>query len=381
MPGSGIPVVPVGSDRQKAGIKMKKVLYVQPRMMQYRTKLVTDLSTQVDLVVAFSEFPATDGVGTRPDLPANVKVEVVPTRSLFNGVLFHQTGLLRIILRERPDAVLSFANPRYLSFWMTLITARLLGIPVFTHGQGLFRHVKPFWTHALVFRVMLQLATRYIAYNDFAARSLKGLTRQDKIAVLENFVTNDQPTSPSERDYSQNGILFVGRLREKCELERLADAVIRRNAVASNEKLSVKVIGGGELLDFYRGKYCNDPEIAFFGEVYAASRIREIAHACFIGCHPGAAGLSVIHMMSLSLPPVVHDSFHLHMGPEPAYVVEGETGFVFSRTDPNRTLEKTIDHACRSRRDVAAVGENAYRFYRELTNVSLADRLHETMQW
>jgi glycosyltransferase involved in cell wall biosynthesis len=276
--------------------------------------------------------------------------------------------------------VLSFANPRYVSFWMTLLIARLLGIPIFIHGQGLFRHTKPSWTHALVFRVLLRLATRYIAYNDFAARSLRGLTHHAKIAVLENFVTNDQPASPSERDYSQSGILFVGRLREKCELERLADAVVHRNALVSNEKISVKVIGGGELLDFYRDKYRNHPEIAFFGEIYAASRIGEIARSCFIGCHPGAAGLSVIHMMSLSLPPLVHDSFHLHMGPEPAYVIDGKTGFVFSRTDPTRTLEKIIDHVCRSRRDVAAVGENAYRFYCKLTDVSLADRLHEIMK-
>jgi glycosyltransferase involved in cell wall biosynthesis len=360
---------------------MKKLLYVQPRMMQYRTKFTTDLSAQVDLVVAFSEYPATDGVGDRPHFPTNVKVEVVPTRSFFNGMLFHQTGLVTIIRRERPDAVFSFANPRFLSFWTTLITARLLGIPVFTHGQGLFRYIKPHWAHALVFRVLLRLATRYVAYNDFAARSLRRLTRHNKIAVLENFVTNDHPTLPSERDYLQNGILYIGRLRENCDLERLADAVIRRNSVASNEKLSVKVIGGGEMLDFYQDKYRNYPEIVFFGEVYASSRIREIASACFIGCHPGAAGLSVTHMMSLSLPPIVHDSFHLHMGPEPAYVVQGKTGFLFSLTDPNRTLEETIDRACNSRRDVAAVGKSTYHFYRELTSVSLADRLKTIIQW
>jgi glycosyltransferase involved in cell wall biosynthesis len=360
---------------------MKKLLLVQPQMLNYRAELMTDLSARVDLVVAFSVSSTTDGSGDQPYLPPNVKVEVVPTRSLLNGLLFHQTGLVRIIRRERPDAVFSFANPRYLSFWMLLISARVLGIPFFTHGQGLFRHVRPLWRHTLVFRAMLQLATRYVAYNDFAARSLKNLARHDKIAVLENFVTNEYPTPPSERDYLQNGILFIGRLREKCNLEQLADAVTLRNSLASNEKLSVKVIGGGDLLEFYRDKYRNQPEIVFFGEVYAARRIREIASTCFIGCYPGAAGLSVIHMMSLSLPPVVHDSFHLHMGPEPAYVVDGKTGFLFSCTDPKRTLEATIDRASRSRRDVAAVGENAYCFYRELTSVSLADRLQGIIQW
>jgi hypothetical protein len=85
--------------------------------------------------------------------------------------------------------------------------------------------------------------------------------------------------------------------------------------------------------------------------------------------------------MSLSLATLVHDRLDQHMGPEPAYVVDGETGFHFSMTDPARSLRAVIERVAESRELAAAVGANAYRFYSELSRVRLADRMLEAMQW
>jgi glycosyltransferase involved in cell wall biosynthesis len=360
---------------------MKKLLLIQPRLMSYRVGLANDLATRVKLTLAFSPGPSDDGAGEPGALAPTIETRVVETRSWLAGAVCYQTGLLDIVRRDKPDAIVCFANPRYVSFWALLAYARALGVPVYAYGQGLFRHRRPNCLHRAVFLLMLRLSQRYFAYNAFAAASLDGIAPPDKVVALENFFVNPCPASPQERDYHANGILFIGRLRPGCELERLADAVIDYNRQRPAKPLQVRVIGAGQLFSNYRELYRAHPEIVFLGARYTAEEIRELARTCFVACYPGAAGLSVVHSMSLSLATLVHDRLDQHMGPEPAYVVDGETGFHFSMTDPARSLRAVIERVAESRELAAAVGANAYRFYSELSRVRLADRMLEAMQW
>lgn len=360
---------------------MKKLLLIQPRLMSYRVELANDLADRAELILAFSQAPSDDGAWEPDTLAHNVRTRIVPTHAWLGGAIYYQADLIGIVRRERPDAIVCFANPRYLSFWALALVAQVLRIPFYAHGQGLFRRPNPGKLRRIMFRAMLARCTGYLAYNAFAARSLQGLSTRDNVAALENFFVNPCATPSHERDYEQNGVLFIGRLRPGCELERLADAIIAYNLAPTHGPLRVKVIGGGQLLSHYRNRYRAHPEIELLGEIYACAEIRDVSLTCFAGCYPGMAGLSIVHMMSMSLPAIVNERLELHMGPEPAYVVDGETGFHFSQTDPARSLERVIARLAGSRQTVAAVGANAYRFYQALSRVRLADRMLEAMRW
>ena len=82
----------------------------------------------------------------------------------------------------------------------------------------------------------------------------------------------------------------------------------------------------------------------------------------------------MLHYMSLSLVPVVHSSLHLHMGPEPSYVVDGVTGVTFERQDAS-SLRVVIERLSGNQGEVERIQRAAYERSVELTKPSLGERL------
>ncbi len=82
-----------------------------------------------------------------------------------------ERGILKYILREKPDAIRIFANVRYLSFWTTLLLARLHGIHLYAHGVGFFKRRRIGLIRRLMMSVVLRLVTSYIAYAPIVRES------------------------------------------------------------------------------------------------------------------------------------------------------------------------------------------------------------------
>ncbi len=96
--------------------------------------------------------------------------------------------------------------------------------------------------------------------------------------------------------------------------------------------------------------------------------------ACFAGCHPGPAGLSVVHMMSLALPVLVENGLEQH-GPEVSLVEDGNNGVRYGAGQPATRIDEALamitGDAARLRRMQSA----AYNSYLDLITPSLATRL------
>ena len=355
---------------------LKRVCIIQPILTDYCMPVFSELSgnCQVDLVFSRSNTASGFGEVARPEIPG-VRYFVVPTLKPFGEKLgMIQWGLGRYIRREKPDAIFTFANPRYSSFWTALLWGRLLRIPTYAHGHGLYKKHEISTLYRLMMTALLKLVTSYICYAPMVRQSFIDHGFSDrKLKVAHNSVVNRFPVPPQEKTGGEKGILFVGRLRQGSNV-RLLVRVMERIRRMDGLPLTLHVIGTGEEGELLQKESSGRPWIVFHGEVYNQKQIREISLDCFLVCYPGNAGLSVVHMMSLSLPVITHDDLPSHQGPEPSFIRHGVGGLLYDRKNPQEPLYQAIKSLASDPLLLAKMRQSAFDDYQNLVNPSLAAR-------
>jgi glycosyltransferase involved in cell wall biosynthesis len=291
-----------------------------------------------------------------------------------NTIGMFQSGLVKYMLRHRPDAITVSANPRYLSFWIAMFAARCLGIPFYAHGVAFFKRQRIGFGRRLMMRLILRLVTSYIAYAPIVRESL---ARQgfclDKVSVVPNSMVNQFAIPPEQKTGKETGILFVGRLRRGSGLSLLIQ-VIRRLKGEGSFPFALHIVGNGEEADELRRQAGECNWISWYGEAYGM-RVSDISRECLFGCYPGNSGLSVVHMMSLSLPVVTHNDMSCHEGPEPAYVRDGVTGTLFDQKHPEQGLYLALRKIGEDPNYIARMQRSSFEGYYALLNPSYAERL------
>lgn len=359
------------------------LLIVQPYLTAYRLPVFASLAKHFDQTILLSSPPSQAmGFGV-PSIVGTAITKQVLLReiSFMDGRLLWQRGLLRQIIHSRPSCLLIAANPRMLSFWAALLLCRLMRIPCNAYGQGFFNKPTPGFWRSASYHLMVALASRYIGYTASCLEGLRRIgidRRRQKLVVAENSLELAEVVKPQEKTGLELGILFLGRLRERCELETLITAVeTLRNR--SGLDLTLHVVGSGTAASMYKTKYGAEPWISWYGEVYGQDKILAISRQCRVGCYPGAAGLSVVHFMGLSLIPLVHDRPDLHMGPEPSYVIDGVNGRLFSQKSPAESLPRVLSELFHGAPN-QTLREAAYSSYCMLNTPPLATRLLHVMR-
>ena len=250
----------------------------------------------------------------------------------------------------------------------------LRGIPVHAHGHGPFKKKRIGLIYRWTTRILLRLITSYICYAPAVRQSFldHGFTDR-KLTIAHNSVVNLFPVRPEEKTGGEHGILFIGRLRRGSNLQLLVRAVagIRQ---CDDLPLKVHVIGTGEEETWLREEVRDCPWIVLHGGIYDADKIRAVSLDCFIGCYPGDAGLSVVHLMSLSLPVVTHNDMHAH-GPEPGFIRDGVSGLLYDHEQAEPALYQAIRSLASNPKQVARMRQNAFADYESLAHPSLAERL------
>jgi glycosyltransferase involved in cell wall biosynthesis len=279
-----------------------------------------------------------------------------------------------LILRERPEALFINANPRYLTFWIALLWAKALGIPAYAHGHGFYRRGRIGGLYKLMMTALLKLVTGYICYAPIVRQAFldNGFPGR-KLAVAHNSLINRFPVRPEEKTGNELGVLFIGRLRRESGLDLLL-RVIERIRREDGLPLRLHVVGEGEEEDAQRMRARNYPWVTFHGGVYDPRQIRQVSLECFAGCYPGKAGLSVVHMMSLSLPVITHNDLRGH-GPEPSFIRDGISGLLYDHAHAGQSLYQAVLLLASDRGKVAQMRSAAFADYRALANPSLATRL------
>jgi glycosyltransferase involved in cell wall biosynthesis len=357
---------------------VRRLGVIQPQLSNPSREMFLELSQYCPLDVVVSPEPAGQGFRVAP-LPQGPRIRYFsgPTLKPFGsrfGLI--QWSALRYILHEKPDAIFVNANPRYLTFWLSLLGANARGIPVYAHGHGFYRRARMGWVYKRMMAVLLKLVTGYICYAPIVRQAfLDNGFSPLKLAVAHNSLINRFPVTPGEKQNrgAGPGILFIGRLRRESRLDLLV-RVIDRLRREDGLELRLHIVGEGEESARLRAQAGGFSWAIFHGGVYDPERIREISLDCFAGCYPGKAGLSVIHMMSLSLPVITHDDLRNH-GPEPSFIRDGIGGWLFDHADPEASLYRALRALASDPAKAAEMGRHAFADYQALAHPSLAERI------
>jgi len=361
---------------------LKRVCIVEPVLTQYFFPVALELAERVRVDLIYSPrqkeyWSAFDDVAGQSSLQSSMlRLMCVPTfRPFGRRIGMYQSGVLRYLWTTRPNSVFISANARCLSFWLVIIVCRILGLPVHAWGHGLYRRGRASRPLRLVYAVMLRLLTSYICYTDKVLDSLveNGLDG-GKLSVGWNTLKNEHPVLPAEKNGMERGILFIGRLRENSGIALLC-RVVKRLRTEAGYDIKLHIVGDGperHLIERERAL----ADVIFHGATYDYHKIAQISRLCAVGCYAGNAGLSVVHYMSLSLVPVVHNRLASHQGPEPGYITNGTNGILFEQSPSLReaslyeALKSLFDHPGHIRK----MQEMAFHTYQRLANPSLATR-------
>ena len=362
--------------REKAAIAVR-IAIIEPVWTSYRYRVYHEIAQHAQVDWLFSPADSNDGFGkpSPAETPALRYYELPMAKPFGANLGFWQRGLVSYLCFERPDVVMTSSEPRALSFWCTLLAGRLLKIPVYAHGHGVFKKKQISWAYRRMINCLLSLSSGYIAYSSFVRDAfVKNGFKVDKVSVAENSLINLCPVLPEEKTGNEKGILFLGRLRPGCGVELLLD-VVKWLREHEHPDLQLHIIGDGNRKPQLQKQSIGSLWVHWHGEIHNPAKIREISKVCFIGCHPGNAGLSVVHLMSLSLPVVVHSELESHQGPEPGYIKDAVNGFLFDRTRAREGLYRALHIAATNFEGCSTMRRAAFREYTALTSPSLASRI------
>lgn len=357
---------------------MKRIAVVYPLLSSYLLPVLQGIADSGGVLLDVLYSPPPPGTGFGEHLPfehSNVKwIEVEERQPFGNTIGMSQKGIAKYLYTTQPDAILIWANPRYISFWGVLLVARLFGIPVYPRGHGLFKKTKVSLLHRIMYKVIVGLSKRYICYTPQVKESLLRISiPEEKLAVDYNSLYVSHPVPSEERTGDEKGILFIGRLRQLCGIELLIEAA---TIVHKNFDLDLHIIGEGIKSEYVQEIASQSIWINYHGMVYSEEKIREISRLCRFGCQPGYTGLSVVHLMGLSLPVIVHGDPHAQMGPEPEYILHGSNGYMYGNQGDVGSLARALEEMLNlSSKKMKLLQERSFHTYSKLNFPPYHERL------
>ncbi|WP_181898345.1 glycosyltransferase family 4 protein [Alteromonas aestuariivivens] len=331
-------------------------------------------NSAVELTV-FAKQPD-DGMGYDVNDESSFEFRFIPANwNVFGRGLRWSSGFLRCY--RETDCIIHFGDYKFLTIWVCLLLSVFNKKKFFLHGQGGYKNDR--LVGRLIYIIFVALSDGYICYTEYSRKALLGKLPSflhRKVFVVSN--TLYFPKMPLENkvthEKSREGqeLLYLGRLRRSCGIEFLLEA-------ATEAKLKVKVIGGGdeEYINALSEKY--NSIATFYGPVFELEKQREIAQSCIAGVYGGNAGLSVVHYLYLGLPVIVHSDIASHMGPEPSYISHGYNGILFEKDNPESLINALIqiksDDLLR-----AKLSENALSTFTALSKPSMADKMLQIVE-
>jgi len=196
---------------------------VQPILTSYRKKLFDDLSDNFHKVDIYSDTNIENG------FKKDVQGKFNSIHTPFIGKrekIYYQSGIVSSILKNRPTAIYLSADFRALHYFIILIIAKILNIPIFPHGQSLFNKPNPSLIHRILFKTTIWLSSSYICYTKSAAQTLIDIgISPNKLSIMDNTIINDYPITIDDKIDVQDKLLYIGRLRKGSNLELLFNAM------------------------------------------------------------------------------------------------------------------------------------------------------------
>ncbi len=326
-----------------------RVLIVYHHLPHYRYDVFKRLEDDPTLEVEFAAAPRSSD-GSIPTIPADALRRFHPLRNLWFGPFLWQVGLLRLMLRRRPQVVILLGVFAYLSSWFAAVLARPLGTGVLYWTIGWHRPEKGLRRRIRV--LFYRLAPKLLIYGHVGKQiGVEMGYPADRMTVVFNSSSDPSPSAPADpaelarfaERLPAPGTLVVGAVIRLNPVKRLdllieAAAVIRQRG----RDLTVVLVGDGPersalvALADHRGV-----PLVLPGPAYSDAHLSLFYERSLVTVVPSAAGLTVLQSLKFGRPVITHDNAFEQM-PECEAIIPHQTGD-FYRYDDLHSLVDSIE--------------------------------------
>lgn len=254
-----------------------------------------------------------------------------------------QRGLMSLLLKNPPAAVVFLGDFHMLSTWMAAVVARLRGTRVFMWSHGYLRRERGLKGYVRL--LFYRLADALLVYGRRAKALLEergyeperveviynSLDHERQIGIRKSLLASDRRAIRKELlgAGDEKVYVFAGRLEAFKGLDLLFEAFARLPLAHPGAKLVC--IGDGPIredLAALAQRLGVATKVIFWGACYDEEVMGRLFHASDVCVSPGPVGLLAIHSLVYGTPVLMGDDLDRH-GPEFEVVTDGRTGGFF----------------------------------------------------
>ena len=328
-----------------------RVLVVYHHLPHYRYDVFRRLEDDPALEVEFAAAPESQD-GSIPTIPAGALRRFVPLRNVWVGPLLWQVGLLRLLVRRKPDVVIFLGVCTYLSSWAGAVLTRVLGGAVLHWTIGWHRPDRG-WRR--LFRLTFyRLAAKLLVYGN-VGREI-GIAMgypAERMTVIYNSSSGQVEQAGADRvarlaeRLPPPGRQVVGAVIRLNPVKRL-DLLVRAAAELRREGRPVEVLLVGEGPEQQQlSALADELDVPLWlpGPAYGDDELAQVYERMLVSVVPSAAGLTVLQSLRFGRPVITHDNMYEQV-PECEAIVPGTTGALYRYDDPaslRRALARWLD--------------------------------------
>ncbi|SDL40214.1 glycosyltransferase [Kriegella aquimaris] len=258
-------------------------------------------------------------------------------KSIIKGYIWQQ-GVWRLVFKPYKSYIIN-SSPYYLSNWIVLILAKILGKKTYawTHGIKGSSSKK----QMILQKNFYRLFDKIFLYGDQGQRLMieQGFDK-DKLVLLYNsldykkqlVVRNKLKPSDVYKKYFNNDfpvLIYIGRIQTSKKVNLLVEALknLREKDIPCNLVVVGEDIDDNDIPKLVK-KYNIDKNVWFYGPCYKEELIGPLLYNADVCVSPGLIGLTAIHSLTYGTPVITSDNFYGH-GPEFEAIKPGLTGDFF----------------------------------------------------
>ena len=335
-----------------------KVLMLQPIFASYKSSTFDKLAEKYDFTLLHGQKKTTINQAITPYSKAIKSFQYTknPAHLFFESFSYLFTVKPKVVIHEYALGILSLI-PMY-------AFCRLMGIKfiLYSHGYNRFHGFNPDTSWADKYRVFLmKLADATVIYTQTDKNMLGAFADKRKLFVAQNTLDTTELKlirTHLEREGKAHlkqrlgfthryNLTFIGRLLEEKMPEKIIEVFDILNKKLPNQ-IGIHFVGGGDIAELQRvvaeKKWENS--VKFYGPIYDDAKTGEYLFASDMMVIPGSLGLAINHAFMFDCPIVSFAKtatipFH---GPELAYVVENETGFLIPDLSVELMADKILEY-------------------------------------
>jgi len=261
-----------------------------------------------------------------------------------------QKGVWRLVFKPYKHYIIT-GSPGFLSSWLLILVARLLGKKVHAWTHGMKGNNTRFGT--LIEKKFYHLCHTLLLYGNFSKKIMlkEGFSENKLIPIYNSLdyvkqveVRQGLSMSNIYIDHFKNEnpvIVYIGRIQKSKKLDLLVEALLKlknQNIMCNLCIIGPNIDNDNDIAELVEKLRLNK-QVWFYGPSYDEKEIANLLFNSEVCVSPGLIGLTAIHALTYGIPVITSNLFANH-GPEFEAIIEGKTGDFFKNGDVDDLCDK-----------------------------------------